>query len=79
MHVVRALVVSCALVTCQCELRSGECVIVSEECLLRRNAVLNTLPFKVIKTRCESSAKQRYFRILNVIFKASVSLNMMFY
>jgi hypothetical protein len=49
MHVVRALVVSCALVTCQCELRSGECVIVSEECLLRRNAVLNTLPFKVIK------------------------------
>ena len=28
---------------------------------------------------CQSSAKQRCFRILNVIFKASVSLNMMFY
>ena len=49
MHVVRALVVICALVTCQCELRSGGCVVVSSACLLRLKATLNTLPFKVIK------------------------------
>jgi hypothetical protein len=41
--------VSCALVTCQCELRSGVCVVVSGACLLRLKAALNTLPFKVIK------------------------------
>ena len=70
----RALVVSCALVTCQCELRSGGCVVVSGECLLRLNAALNTLPIKVIQPRCESAAKKRYFRILKVIVKASVSL-----
>ena len=29
MHVVRDLVVSCALVTCQCELLSGGCMVVS--------------------------------------------------
>jgi hypothetical protein len=49
MHVMRALVVSCALVTCQCELRSGGCVVVSGACLLRLKAALNTLSFKVIK------------------------------
>ena len=49
MHVVRALVVSCALVTCQCELRNGGWVVVSGACLLRLNAALNTLTFKVIK------------------------------
>jgi hypothetical protein len=49
-------------------------VVVSGECSLRLNAALNTLPFKVIQPRCESSAKKRYFRILNVIVKASVSL-----
>jgi hypothetical protein len=50
MHVVRALVVSCAPVTCQCELRSGGWVAVSGACMLRMNAALNTLPFKVIKS-----------------------------
>jgi hypothetical protein len=48
MHGVQALVVSCALVSCQCELRSGGCAVVLGECLLRLNAALNTLPFKVI-------------------------------
>ena len=48
MHGVQALVVNSVRVTCQCELRSGGCVVVSGECLLRRNAALNTLPFKVI-------------------------------
>jgi hypothetical protein len=36
-------------VTCQCELRSGGCVVVSGACLLRLKAALNTLSFKVIK------------------------------
>ena len=50
-HVVRALVVSCALVICQCELCSGGGVVVSGECLLRLNMAFNTLPFKLIKGR----------------------------
>jgi hypothetical protein len=50
-HVVRALVVSCALVICQCELCSGGGVFVSGECLLRLNMAFNTLPFKLIKGR----------------------------
>ena len=50
-HVVRALVASCALVICQCELCSGGGVVVSGECLLRLNMAFNTLPFKLIKGR----------------------------
>ena len=50
-HVVRALVASCPLVICQCELCSGGGVVVSGECLPRLNMAFNTLPFKLIKGR----------------------------